>query len=80
MRSIEYAIPAGLSAPRRICMRCTASPPFRQDARFLRSAFLIEVDKDLSNHHRVFHAGDDPERSTALPAGLKQQDFLKTPQ
>jgi hypothetical protein len=55
-------------------------PLFRQEARFLRSAFLIEVDKDLSNHHRVFHAGDDPERTTALPAGLKKRDFLKTPQ
>ena len=80
MRGIEYVIPAGLSAPRRICTRYTASPPFLQESRFLRSAFRIEVDKDIYNHHRVFHAGDDPERTTALPAGLKQQDFLKTPQ
>jgi hypothetical protein len=34
-----------------------------------------QVIEDLLNHYRVFDADDDPDRTTALLAGLDQQVF-----
>jgi hypothetical protein len=30
--------------------------------------------KNPLDHHRIFDAGDDPDRTTAFPADLDQQD------
>jgi hypothetical protein len=35
------------------------------------------VDKDLSNHHWVFHAGDDPERTTAITGRSESTGYFK---
>ena len=52
-------------------------PPFRQEPRLLRSAFLIEVSKDLRDHLGILDAGDDPQRPAASAAGLDVDNALE---
>ena len=45
-------------------------PAFRQQVRRLRGGFVVKVGEDLLDHHRVFDAGNDSERTGTFPAGL----------
>jgi hypothetical protein len=49
-------------------------PAFRQASGFCTSGFFVQVGEDILDNHRVFNAGDDFHRPTAVATGFDIDD------